>query len=320
MSGLSFLSPWRLLLLVAVLALAIVYVVFQRRRSAYAVRFTNLDLLESVAPKRPGWRRHITAAVQLLALATLVVAFAQPTREVKVPRERATVVLAIDTSLSMEATDVAPTRLEAAQSAAKRFLEIIPPKINVGLVSFNGSAALKVPPTTDRDRVSQSIDTLTLGESTATGEAIFASLDAISSVPPDDQGTQPPARIVLMSDGTWTVGRTNEAATQAAIDANVPVSTIAFGTEDGTIKVPEQPYPIPVPVDKQALQDIADQTSGKFYSAASEKQLTEVYENIGSSVGYETEQREISTWFIAGALLFSFAAAGCSLLWFHRLP
>ncbi len=170
-------------------------------------------------------------------------------------------------------------------------------------MSFNGSAALKVPPDhRSRSRVARASTASTLGESTATGEAIFASLDAIASVPPDDQGTQPPARIVLMSDGTWTVGRTNEEATQAAIDANVPVSTIAFGTENGTIRVPEQPYPIPVPVDKQALQDIAQQTNGKFYSAASEKQLTEVYENIGSSVGYETEQREISTWFIAGRL------------------
>jgi Ca-activated chloride channel family protein len=316
----TFLSPQRLWLLIAVVALAAGYIFLQWRRRAYTVRFTNVNLLASVAPKRPGWRRHIAALIYLLALTTLVVGFAQPARDERVPRERATIILAIDTSLSMEATDVAPTRLEAAQAAAKRFLEIIPPKINVGLVSFNGSAALKVPPTIDRDRVSQSIDTLTLGESTATGEAIFASLDAIASVPPDDQGTQPPARIVLMSDGTWTVGRTNEEATQAAIDANVPVSTIAFGTENGTIRVPEQPYPIPVPVDKQALQDIADQTNGKFYSAASEKQLTEVYENIGSSVGYETEQREISTWFIAGALVLSFAAAGFSLMWFHRLP
>ncbi len=316
----TFLSPQRLWLMIAVVALAAGYILLQWRRRAYTVRFTNVNLLSSVAPKRPGWRRHIAAVIYLVALTTLVLGFAQPARDERIPRERATIMLAIDTSLSMEATDVAPTRLEAAQSAAKRFLEIIPPKINVGLVSFNGSAALKVPPTTDRERVAQSIDTLTLGESTAIGDAIFASLDAISSVPPDDQGTQPPARIVLMSDGTTTVGRPNEDAADAAVQANVPVSTIAFGTENGTIRVPEQPYPIPVPVDKQALQDIANQTSGKFYAAASEKQLTEVYENIGSSVGYDTEQREISTWFIAGALLFSFTAAGCSLLWFHRLP
>jgi len=316
----TFLSPQRLWLLLAVVALAGGYVFLQWRRRAYTVRFTNVNLLSSVAPKRPGWRRHIAAIIYVLAITTLVLGFAQPARDERVPRERATIILAIDTSLSMQATDVAPSRLEAAQSAAARFLEIIPPKINVGLVSFNGSAALRVPPTTDRARVEQSIDTLTLGESTATGEAIFASLDAVASVPPDDEGTQAPARIVLMSDGTWTVGRTNEEATQAAVDAQVPVSTIAFGTDNGTIRVPEQPFPIPVPVDREALRDIADETDGRFYSAATEGQLTDVYENIGSSVGYETEQREISTWFIAGALLLSFAAAGFSLLWFHRLP
>jgi Ca-activated chloride channel family protein len=316
----SFLSPERLWLLLAVVGLAGAYLLLQWRRQQYTVRFTNVNLLASVAPKRPGWRRHLAAAIYLVAVTALVLGFAQPARDERVPRERATIILAVDTSLSMQATDVEPSRLEAAQSAAARFLEIIPPKINVGLVSFNGSAALKVPPTTDRERVQQAIDTLTLGESTATGEAVFASLDAIASVPPDEEGTAAPARIVLMSDGTWTVGRTNEEATQAAVDAEVPISTIAFGTDNGTIRVPEQPYPIPVPVDRDALRDIADQTDGRFYSAATEGQLTDVYENIGSSVGYETEQREITTWFIAGALLLSFAAAGFSLLWFHRLP
>lgn len=316
----SFLSPQRLWLLLAVVGLIASYVLLQWRRRAYTVRFTNVNLLSSVAPKRPGWRRHVAAVIYALAITTLVLGFARPARDERVPRERATIILAIDTSLSMQATDVSPSRLEAAQSAASRFLEIIPPKINVGLVSFNGAASVRVPPTTDRERVKQSIDSLTLGESTATGEAIFASLDAIASVPPDEEGTQPPARIVLMSDGTWTVGRTNEQASRAAVEAQVPVSTIAFGTDNGTIRVPEQPFPIPVPVDRDALRDIADETNGRFYSAASESQLTEVYENIGSSVGYETEQREISTWFIAGALVLSFAAAGCSLLWFHRLP
>jgi Ca-activated chloride channel family protein len=316
----TFLSPQRLWLLLAVIALGGAYVLLQWRRRAYTVRFTNVNLLSSVAPKRPGWRRHVAAAIYIVAITALVLGFAQPARDERVPRERATIMLAIDTSLSMQATDVAPSRLEAAQSAASRFLDIIPPKINVGLVSFNGAASLRVPPTTDRERVKQTIQSLALGESTATGEAIFASLDAIESVPPDDEGTTAPARIVLMSDGSWTVGRTNDEAAQAAVEAEVPVSTIAFGTDSGTIRVPEQPYPIPVPVDRDALRAIAEQTDGNYYSAASEGQLTQVYENIGSSVGYETEQREITTWFIAGALLLSFAAAGASLAWFHRLP
>ena len=179
MTGISFLSPWRLLLLVVVVALAVVYVLFQRRRSAYAVRFTNLELLESVAPKRPGWRRHLTAAVQLVALATLVVAFAQPTREVKVPRERATVVLAIDVSLSMEATDVLPTRIQAAKTAAKKFAGLLPSRINLGVVSFARGASVIVPPTVDRNSVDRGIDSLKLDNYTAIGEGIFISLDAI---------------------------------------------------------------------------------------------------------------------------------------------
>ncbi|WP_208029505.1 VWA domain-containing protein [Rhabdothermincola sediminis] len=316
----TFLEPQRLWLLLGVAALVGGYVALQWRRRAYTVKFTNLDLLASVAPRRPGWRRHLPAVGYLLAAAALVLALAQPSREERVPRERATIVMAIDVSLSMQATDVAPTRIEAAKDAAKVFLDILPPKINVGLVAFNGNASLKVPPTTDRDRVKAAIDDLELGERTAIGEAIFTSLDALRQVPPDDEGTQPPARIVLMSDGTTTDGRSNEMAAEAARQAGVPVSTIAFGTDRGTITVPEEPLPIRVPVDRPALRAIADATGGKFYSAGSEQQLTEVYENIGSSVGYVTEPREITTWFVAGALVLLAITGAMSLVWFSRLP
>jgi Ca-activated chloride channel family protein len=316
----SFLEPIRLWLLLGAAALAGAYVFLQFRRRAYALRFTNLDLLASVAPKRPGWRRHAAAAVFLLAVTALVLGFAQPARDTRIPRERATIMMAIDTSLSMDATDVSPSRIDAAKEAAKRFLDVLPPKINVGLVSFNGAAAVEVPPTVDRDLVRMGIDNLELGESTAIGEAIFTSLDAIDTVPPDDEGTPPPARIVLMSDGATQTGRPNATASEAARQEGVAVSTIAFGTDNGTIMVPEQPYPVPVPVDKPSLRAIADDTGGTFYSAGSEQQLTEVYENIGSSVGYETEQREITTWFVAGALVLLLLGGTLSLLWFSRLP
>lgn len=316
----SFLEPLRLWLLVGVAALAVAYGVLQLRRRTYALRFTNVDLLRSVAPRRPGWRRHVPAAVYLLALAALVVGFARPTRDERVPRERATIMMAIDVSLSMEATDVPPSRLEAAQVAANRFLDLVPPKINVGLVTFNGTASLRVPPTTDRDAVRRVIDNLELGERTAIGEAIFASLDAIAAVPPDEEGTPPPARVVLMSDGTTTDGRPNEDGVAAAREAGVPVSTIAFGTDFGTIRVPEEPVPIPVPVDRPALQAIAEGTGGEFYAAATEGELTRVYEDIGSSVGYVTEEREIGTWFIGIALALLLAGGGLSLAWFSRLP
>jgi len=158
MNGFTFLTPWRLALLGVVVVLGIVYVVFQRRRARYAVRFTNLELLESVAPRRPGWRRHVAAAVQLVALAVLIVALAQPVHDIKVPRERATVMLALDVSLSMEATDVRPSRIEAAKSAASSFLDDVPPQVNVGLVTFAGSARIRVTPTTDRELVRAAIE------------------------------------------------------------------------------------------------------------------------------------------------------------------
>jgi Ca-activated chloride channel family protein len=315
----TFLSPERLWLLAAAGALAALYVVAQTRRRRYTLRFTNIALLDQVAPKRPGWRRHVPAALFLLAMSTLILGFAQPARDVRVPRERATIMLALDTSLSMEATDVAPTRIEAAQSAAKAFVDQLPTRINLGLVTFNGNASLRVTPTTDREAVKRAIEGAQLGERTAIGEAIFVSLDALKQVPASD-GTEVPARIVLMTDGTTTDGRTNDSAVAAAKAANVPVSTIAFGTDAGTITIPQEPLPIPVPVDKEALTSIASDTGGKFYAATSETQLKQVYDNIGSSVGFVTEQHEISTWFIAGALLFMLITGGLSLIWFQRLP
>lgn len=317
----NFLSPYRLLLLLAVAVLVGVYVVVQSRRKAYAVKFTNIDLLDRVAPRKPGWRRHVPAALFLLALTVLVVGFAQPTREEQVPRERATIMLAIDTSLSMQATDVSPTRIDAAKSAASSFLDVLPPKINVGLVLFNGDASVEVAPTTDREAVRRGIQRAELGERTAIGEAIFASLDAIESVAPDEEGTMPPARIVLMSDGSNTYGRPNDVASQAAIDAGVPVSTIAFGTDEGTIEDPNTPWiTVPVPVDRDALETIATDTEGTFFSAFTEGELRDVYQDIGSSIGYTTEEVDASSYYIGAALVLLLVTSGLSIAWFSRLP
>ena len=316
----NFLNPERLWLLLGVGALVAAYVLLQRRRQVYAVRFTNLELLDRVAPRRPGWRRHVPAFAFLLAVSTLVVAFARPTREERVPRERATIIMAIDTSLSMEATDVAPSRIEAAKAAATTFVDLLPPKINLGLVAFNGNASLKVAPTTDRDQVRNAIAALELGQRTAIGEAIFASLDAIQQVPPDEQGTPVPARIVLMSDGSTTDGRPNEDAVQAANEQGVPVSTIAFGTAEGTVTLPDQPLPVAVPVDKEALRAIAEATEGGYYEAATEAELKNVYADIGSSVGYTTEEREATGLWVGASLVLLFVTAGISLAWFSRLP
>lgn len=316
----DFLEPTRLWLLLAVAALGLTYLVTSLRRKSYAVRFTNVALLDRVAPKRPGWRRHLPALALLLALAGMVGAFAEPARLEKVPRERATIIVAIDTSLSMEATDVAPSRLEAAQVAAKQFIEQLPERLNVGLVTFNGIAQIPVAPTQDRDELIAAIDQLRLGERTAIGEAIYASLDAVKAAPATEDGADVPARIVLMSDGSTTVGRPDAQAAQAAKEAGVPVSTISFGTPEGTIQIDGQAGSVSVAVDPGALESIANDSGGTAFSAATEAELSAVYEDIGSSVGFTTEQRDITGRFVGGSLLLLFGAAIMSQLWFSRLP
>jgi Ca-activated chloride channel homolog len=318
--AMSFISPERLWLLLAALLLVGGYVAFQFRRKQYAVKFTNTQLLDTVAPRRPGWRRHVPAVLFLGALSSMIVAFAQPAHEEKVPKERATIILALDTSLSMGAEDVDPSRFAAAKDSAKSFLDLLPPKINVGLVAFDGDAIMQVAPTKDRDQVKRAIDGLDLAEGTAIGDALLTSLAAIQTVPPDAEGSPPPARIILMSDGETTVGTPNDEGVQKAVDEEVPVSTIAFGTDSGIIEVPGQPYPIPVPPDEGALRSIADDTGGSFFKAATAEQLTKVYDDIGTSVGYETEFQEITVWFVGLALALMLATAAFSMLWFNRLP
>jgi Ca-activated chloride channel family protein len=313
-----FLEPAWLLSLLPVLALAGVYVWRQFRRRTYAMRFTNVNLLRTIAPKGLGWRRHVSAVALLLSLLILGAAMARPSVDKKEPLERATVMLAIDVSLSMEADDVQPTRIEAAQEAAKAFVNELPPSYNLGLVSFAKSANVLVSPTKDWASVIAGIDGLTLAEATATGEAVFTSLDAIRSVPADGANGAPPARIVLLSDGYRTSGRSIEDAATAASQANVPVSTIAFGTDTGVVDIRGALQR--VPVDRLSLQELADKTKGYFYEAASVGELKKVYEDMGSSIGHRVEPREVTQWYAGVALLFGLVAAGVSLVWTSRLP
>ncbi|MER5221458.1 VWA domain-containing protein [Streptomyces flaveus] len=312
-------SPGWLLLLVPLLALIAVYLVVQRRRGRYAVRFTNLDLLDKIAPKQPGWRRHVPAAAFCAMVGLLIVGFARPTTEVQVPRERATIVVAFDVSASMEATDVEPTRFEAAQQAALAFVDRLPERFNAGLVPFSGTANVAVPPTTDRAALRTAIEQLTTGEGTAIGEAVVASRDAVRMLDREAERRPPPAHIVLLSDGSNTTGRSIEEAAEEAAGDQIPVSTIAYGTEGGTIELPSGDS-IPVPVDGPALENLASSTGGDFHEAATGEELQAVYEDIGSSVGHRTEEREIWQWFVAAGLLAALAAAATSLLWFSRLP
>lgn len=305
-------------LLLAVAALAGTYVLVQFRRRDYAVRFTNLELLDSVAPSRPGWRRHVPAAIYVTALVALVLAVAGPFHDRKVPQNRATIMLAIDTSLSMQVHDVSPSRISAAKSAAKAFLGVVPKDVNVGLVSFAGRAIVQVPPTTNRDEVRSAIGRLKLGESTAIGDAIEASLDAIDSVPKPADGKPVPAYIVLMSDGTTTVGTSNARASRDALRKHVPVDTIAFGTQGATLTIDGQTADVSVDVD--ALAEIADATHGKAFTAQSADEIQNVYQKIGKSVGYETKPSDLTPWFIGAGLIILLAASGLSLAWFKRLP
>jgi Ca-activated chloride channel homolog len=316
----TFQSPLWLLALLVVAALVALYVLLQLRRKAYAARFTNVALLGSIVPKRPGWRRHLAFGIVALGLATLVVSLGVPSTEVRVPRERATVVMAVDVSLSMKATDIQPDRFRAMQSAAKDFVDVLPGRINLGLVSFAGTATTLVPPTTDRSQVANAIDHLDLAESTAIGEAIFTSLQTIenfqSTVESGDQ-TPPPARIVLLSDGTNTVGRPDTQAVDAAKAAGVPVSTIAFGTDYGTLDLDGET--VPVPVDRVKLKEIADDTGGSYSQAATAAELKQVYADLGSQIGYTTEPKDVSYWFVRAGVLLALIGACLSLLWTNRL-
>ncbi len=307
MSFSGFASPWWLLFLVVVAALAVGYVLVQRRRLTNTLRFTNFELLEKVAPDRPGRARHIPVALLLVGLTLLTIALAGPTSEQRVPRNRATVVLAIDVSLSMEATDVAPSRLAAAQEAAKSFADDLTPGINLGLVAFSGTASVLVSPTTNREATKTAIDHLQLSERTATGEAIFTSMQSIETLAAVLGGSDqaPPARIVLLSDGKQTVPESPDdprggftAARQAA-EKGIPVSTISFGTQYGSVTIEDEQ--IPVPVDDPSLEEIAELSGGSFFAASSLEELEGAYDTLEEQIGFETTRGDASRpWLMLG--------------------
>jgi Ca-activated chloride channel family protein len=285
------------------------------------MRFTDVSRLASVAPRRPQWfRRQIPAALLVLALTALVVSLARPAHATKVPRERATVMLAIDVSNSMAATDVSPTRLIAAKEGAQAFIDQLPARINLGLVSFSGTATVQVEPTRDRQEVRQAINGLELGPSTAIGEGVFACLQAIkdSSTRLRDAQGLPPARIVLLSDGSTLTGRSNAEAAQAAKAAKVPVDTIAYGTPDGSVVI--QGEAIPVPVNEEALRELAAQTGGSYHRATSGDELRGVYKGLGSSIGYQTVRKELDGWFTGVGLALGLVSGALALWWRARLP
>jgi Ca-activated chloride channel family protein len=312
-------SPTRLLLLLPVLAVLGFYLVQRIRRRQYAARFTDLSLLASVAPRGPAWwKRHLPAALLLLSLIGMVISLGRPTATQRVPRERATVVMAIDVSNSMAADDVSPTRLAAAQDGALSFVNQLPARLNLGLVAFDGTAGVLVSPTTDREAVRTAIRNLQLGPGTAIGDAVATSLQSIRAVPGDPGQPPAPGRIVLLSDGETTRGLQNDVAGQQAETQGIPVSTIAYGTQDGYVTI--QGQSIAVPVNKQALQQLAEETNGQSYSAETGDELKNVYSDIGSSIGYDKKKVEISRWFVGVALVLGLLSATLSVLWSAKLP
>lgn len=326
MSLTEFASPWWLAFLVVVAALVVGYVLAQRRRHKHLLRFSNLEMLEKVAPARPGRLRHLPTALVLVGLLLLTIALAGPTSEQRVPRNRATVMLVIDVSLSMKSTDVAPNRLAAAQEAAKQFADGLTPGINLGLVAFAGTASVLVSPTVNREETKAAIDHLTLAERTATGEAIFTALQSIHTLGAVLGGGDqvPPARIVLLSDGKQTVPdspddpRGGYTAAAQAKEENVPISTISFGTSYGTVDIGEDR--IAVPVDDPSLREIANLSGGTFFTASSLEELNRVYDTLEEQIGFETTRGDASrAWLVLGVLCTT-AGLAAALVLRQRLP
>ncbi len=337
----TFASPELLLALLLVpLALA-AYLLVQRRRSRYVVRFTNVALLENIVPRRPAWRRHVPMGFYLLAITALGIALARPATIVNVPRDEATVVLAMDTSRSMLATDVAPDRLTAAKASASAFIDQLPEGFLVGLVAFSTDARLVTAPTADRAAVHAALDSLQADGGTALGDAIALSLQAADlaaggsltagtdpatgmPAPSTDESGAPLVATVLLSDGKSSTGSLDplDAADQAAAKG-VPVYTIALGTAGGVVEVRDQmgnPQQISVPPDTDTLNRIADTTGARFFEAPTSKDLAAIYESLGSKVGFTQEEQEVTQWFAAGALILVLGGAGLAALWFNRIP
>jgi Ca-activated chloride channel family protein len=300
--------------------LAIVaYLLAGRRRRRYAVRFTALETLAGVAAALPSRRRHVPAVLAALAAAVLVVAVARPQVSVAVPVERASIMLVTDTSGSMNSGDVDPTRIAATRSAAARFVDRVPDQQRVGLVAFSDSASVLQAPTDDHDAVKAAVSSLDAEGATATGDGLQLALDQLRG---RDGRDQTPAAIVLLSDGKRTAGRDPLPVARAAGAAKIPVYTISLGTPGGTISDPSRPWIAPqqVPPDPETMRAIAQASGGRAYSVDDADRLDRIYAGLGSRLGTEQEEREVTAAFAGGALLLLLGAVSLALRGRARLP
>ena len=318
---------WLFLFLVVVLGLIGLYIVVQLARHRRMLRFANMELLESVAPKRPSRWRHLPAILLVASLLMFTVAMAGPTHDVRIPRNRAVVMLVIDVSQSMRATDVQPSRLAAAQQAAKHFANQLTPGVNLGLISFAGTANVLVSPTPDHQATAGALDNLRPADSTATGDAIFAALQSVATVAAvlaSGDATPPPARIVLLSDGKENQPsnpnnpRGAYTGARAAKDQGVPISTISFGTPAGVVTLNDQR--VPVPVDAEMMKRIAQLSGGQSYTATNVDELNRSYDAIEQQVGYQTVQGPASSGWLRLAVLAATLGALLALVINRRLP
>ena len=310
----TFQAPAFLLALALVPLAAIAYGAAQRRRRAAADAFAGPAVRASALPRTPGWRRHAPIALYGAALAALAVALARPEATVAVPTEQATVVLAIDRSGSMRATDVTPSRLAAVKSAAARFLDQVPRRVKVGAVTYNGQTAVLEAPTTDRAPVRAAIAAIEAKGGTASGDGLQAALDLIRR----GGAERPPAAVVLISDGKSTSGRDPVEVAREAAELGVPVYTVALGTPGGTI-VDAQGVTRDASPDPETMRAVAEASGGRSFTVEDADRLSAVYERLGSQVATEREPREITAAFAGGALLLVAGGALMSLHWFRRL-
>jgi Ca-activated chloride channel family protein len=313
----SFQAPLLLGLLAVVPLAAAAYVLAQRRARKFAVRYTNVDLLASVAGR--SWTRHVPAVLALLALAALLVALARPQATVAVPVEQASIVLATDVSGSMQSKDVAPTRMEAARAAARQFLAKVPKRIKVGVIAFNQAPTVLQAPTDDRAAARSALDRLEISGGTATGDALHQALGLVRK---DGKSTQPPAAIVLLSDGASTKGRDAVAVARDAKRLNVPVFTISLGTPNGTIQVTDPNGATrteKVPPDPATMATVAKVSGGQAYRTADAAKLAQVYAHLGSDLAKKKEPRELTSGFAGAALILVLVGSALSLRWFGRL-
>ena len=315
---LTFDAPGRLWVLAALGLAAGVVLLVQRWERSGREQYAEPALLASVAPDRLGWRRPVTAGLLSLALVSMTLAFARPSIAGEQPRERAVVMVAIDTSTSMLLTDIAPDRITVAKAAAEEFISDLPAAIEVGLVAYGATAELIAVPTTDHEVVAASVDGLTLTGGTAAGDGLLLSLEAaLTALGPGADAEEPAARIVQLADGDSTAGTSLEEAAATVAAARVPVSTIAFGTPDATTVV--DGVETPVGADLSALRAVAETTGGKAYDAWSAAELREVYADIGSALVPEPGRQDVSDLFAGLGLVLLFGAAVPSLLWSSRL-